>query len=52
MKTIARLGFVALFAVTLSAASAPVPTIDSFETVTSVTTVNTVTISGSVGIDL
>lgn len=52
MKTIARISLAAMFAFAISAASAPVPATDSFEQVSSVTTVETVTVSGSSGINL
>lgn len=52
MKTIARIALAVLFTATLSAASAPVSPVDSFEQVSSVTTTETITVSGSVGINL
>ena len=51
MKTIARLAFVATFALTVSASSAPVPSIGSFAQISSVSAV-TITVSGSAGINL
>lgn len=50
MKNLARLGFVATFAVMISAASAPAS--PSFDQVSSVTPVQTVTVSGSAGVNL
>lgn len=52
MKNIARLAATALFAIALSFSSAPVTPLDSFETVASVSMTETITVSGSVGIDL
>lgn len=49
MKNLARLGFVAMFAVMISAAA---PASPSFDQVSSVTTVQTVTVSGSAGVNL
>lgn len=52
MKTFARIAPAAMFALAFSITSAPSTTLGSFEHVTSVTSVETITVAGSVGIDL
>lgn len=51
MKTIARLALPALFVITVFTASSPANATDIFEQVSSVTTVETVTVSGSAGVN-
>lgn len=52
MKTIARIAFVAVFVSAAATGSASTPETVNFDMVSSVTTVETVTVSGAAGINL